>query len=492
MLKFFKVNKLVTTLAKSSLTPKRNQQYFKLIRQFNSDNKPKDNPTDSSDNSYKKKFEDLKSKLNEKMEDAGNLKVNSFENFKQKIMVNLKFAKPVEKDKLDEKIKEDFKQSASTTDKTTAKNTQTESSSSTSTDNTDKTTSAENIDTSKASTVQEESAEEKKEEAPEVGFREKIAQSNPTVSKVVEFCIDSWEETFPSERYQKKYEQTRKQAQIAKTLKEQEMAKEYTEEELANMQTTIPEWKRQSLVLRNEKEAEKRMGNKLKEKLKEKFNETTLAKQLYTSEQYKDYSEFKSEMTQFKSDLKDNLYQNQNPILQGSLSLLDRVTSESNTAKAIREMRQIDPTFDVFELEEEAKGIFLTVYNAYLEGDLSLIEKICGEMALAYFKSLIKKREVDNVEPKYKQLWEIENAWLIGGQIPDKKLPTFTFTIQTQEIHCNLSKKDNKVVDGAEDRIMTCQYNFALTLHSDPDLATIGHKWELIELAQVGSLIALV
>ena len=27
--------------------------------------------------------------------------------------------------------------------------------------------------------------------------------------------------------------------------------------------------------------------------------------------------------------------------------------------------------------------------------DLELIEKICGEMALAYFKAMIRKREID-------------------------------------------------------------------------------------------------
>ena len=82
---------------------------------------------------------------------------------------------------------------------------------------------------------------------------------------------------------------------------------------------------------------------------------------------------------------------------------------------------------------------------------------------------------------------------MIGGQVPDKKLPTFTFTIKTQEIHCLLSKMNQKkIVDGADDRIMYCQYNFALTLHSNPDIENIGHKWELIELQQIGNQIALV
>jgi len=47
-------------------------------------------------------------------------------------------------------------------------------------------------------------------------------------------------------------------------------------------------------------------------------------------------------------------------------------------------------------------------------------------------------------------------------------------------------------VDGAEDRIMQNQYNFVLTLHEDPDLEVVGHRWQVIELQQVGNLIALV
>jgi len=243
---------------------------------------------------------------------------------------------------------------------------------------------------------------------------------------------------------------------------------------------------------RKSKGKEKKIGNKLKDKLKAKFNETDLAKKIYASDEFKNYTEVKADLVQFKADLKDNLQQSNNAVVQGSLHLLDKITSESNTARAIREMRQIDPAFDVFELEEEAKAIFHSAFNAFLMGDLDLIEKICGEMALAYFKALIKKREVEGVYPKYDNLWDIEEAQLLGGHIPDKKLPTFTFTIKTQEIHCNISKKEKKIVDGAEDRIMYNQYNFALTLHENPDIATTGHKWELIELQQVGSLIALV
>jgi import inner membrane translocase subunit TIM44 len=149
-------------------------------------------------------------------------------------------------------------------------------------------------------------------------------------------------------------------------------------------------------------------------------------------------------------------------------------------------MRKIVPGFDVFELERDAKGVFCQAYDAFLEGNLEFIEKVCGESALVYFKTLLKKREVDNVCPKYNYLWDSEQADLIGGKIPaESNLPRFTFTIRVQEIHCNLCRKSNMVKDGAEDKVSQNRYNFVLTLHETPDFETTGHPWEIVEILPV-------
>lgn len=58
-------------------------------------------------------------------------------------------------------------------------------------------------------------------------------------------------------------------------------------------------------------------------------------------------------------------------------------------------MRKRVPGFDVFELEMDARGVFCQIYDAFLEGNLDFIKSTCGESALVYFKTLLKKREVD-------------------------------------------------------------------------------------------------
>ena len=39
--------------------------------------------------------------------------------------------------------------------------------------------------------------------------------------------------------------------------------------------------------------------------------------------------------------------------------------------------------------------MFQDIYNAFLRGDQDYIEKTCTEAALGYFKTLIKKRNLD-------------------------------------------------------------------------------------------------
>ena len=60
-------------------------------------------------------------------------------------------------------------------------------------------------------------------------------------------------------------------------------------------------------------------------------------------------------MRQFKEDLKDHLHSSQNPAVIASLAVYGKVTSDSSTAKAIKEMKKYDKDFDIFELEQDAK-----------------------------------------------------------------------------------------------------------------------------------------
>jgi len=302
--------------------------------------------------------------------------------------------------------------------------------------------------------------------------------------------VDSWEQTFPSDRYKVKAEMAKKEAKAQAEREAQQ--KVYTEEELEQIQGEIPDWKRTSLTAYAESvEEDSSITSRVGNKLKEKFNQTKIARTLYQTEQYKEYEEFKKEMSQFQEDLKDHMSQSQNPALIASMSLYGKATSESSTAMAIREMKKYQKDFDVFNLERDVRGIFEDVFNAYLAHDLTYIEKTCEDAGLAYFKTMLKKREVDGVSPKHTTLWETEPADFIAGKISERNLPSFNFTLRIQEIHCNISKKTGKIVDGAEDRVVQNRYNIAISLAENPDLENVGHKWVITEVIPVEAVLML-
>lgn len=86
-------------------------------------------------------------------------------------------------------------------------------------------------------------------------------------------------------------------------------------------------------------------------------------------------------------------------------------------------------------------------------------------------------------EPKYKQLWSIERASFWRAVMPESQLPIFVYIIRAQEIYCMVSQTEKtKIVDGADDRLMSKEFVFAIRWHQNPDLETAGHPWEVVEL----------
>eukprot|EP01017_Pseudomicrothorax_dubius_P047935 TRINITY_DN8651_c0_g1_i1.p1 TRINITY_DN8651_c0_g1~~TRINITY_DN8651_c0_g1_i1.p1 ORF type:complete len:144 (-),score=37.44 TRINITY_DN8651_c0_g1_i1:120-551(-) len=133
------------------------------------------------------------------------------------------------------------------------------------------------------------------------------------------------------------------------------------------------------------------------------------------------------------------------------------------------------------------------VYNCFLQNDVESLSKVCSSDALGYFKALLRVRQEKKMEPKHKYLWNIERAEIVGGHVNEFQLPEFTFKIDTQEIHCYVDQIDHKkIVEGDDGRITMCQYSVRLQLHQSPDLEFAGHPWEVIEVRQIGNLIALI
>ena len=93
--------------------------------------------------------------------------------------------------------------------------------------------------------------------------------------------------------------------------------------------------------------------------------------------------------------------------MEGSFNL-------TGTSEAIDRMRKVDPDFDMFELEDDAKEIFKRLYEAYLNRDGEYVSKVCDNEARGFFLASIRGWEEMEVKPKYEIIWSIDSFSLMS------------------------------------------------------------------------------
>jgi len=90
----------------------------------------------------------------------------------------------------------------------------------------------------------------------------------------------------------------------------------------------------------------------------EKVSETEYAQKFYQSEEYKKIQDYRKEVNEFKSDLREHVDNSHNPVVQVANSAVDKIVNNSACAEAIIAMKRYDPDFDLEELSDEAMEIF--------------------------------------------------------------------------------------------------------------------------------------
>lgn len=310
----------------------------------------------------------------------------------------------------------------------------------------------------------------------------KINEKMPFVYKTGVYFKDLWQETFPSDDRKVKTRIERRR-EIAK------VQQNYTEEEIAEMQEAIPEWKRTAVTAVDEDQVqEEKTGffRRLTRKIGSKVSDTTIAKKIVESEEYRDfkkkYREIKQEASEFKEDFKDEVETTQNPLVGKARSMGDYIFHETELSQAIGKMRMYDPEFDILDLHYEIEEIFTDMFDNYLEGDLEYLQKFWGEAALAVIKTELQRRKKEGWEHKYKELIFCTDANLLAGSVSEDNRPRFSFTLSAQDINCKVSTKNpEEIVEGGDHQIEKAVYKITVRRHDEPDMATTGHYWEVVE-----------
>jgi hypothetical protein len=184
------------------------------------------------------------------------------------------------------------------------------------------------------------------------------------------------------------------------------------------------------------------------------------------TDQYKQLEAIRAEMQEFKGNLREGVDSSQNPLIRHTREATDMIFMESNCARAIKEMKKYDPDFDVLELAFEAEEVFKEFFCNFLSGNLEYLEKVSGMAGLAIVKGDIKRREVEGWKHKYTDFLDLRNVNFLGGQVPEKQPPQFTYTLEVQEINCKVSvKNENEIKEGGDNNILSSTYRIVLSMH---------------------------
>ncbi|SJK86272.1 Mitochondrial import inner membrane translocase subunit TIM44 [Babesia microti strain RI] len=168
--------------------------------------------------------------------------------------------------------------------------------------------------------------------------------------------------------------------------------------------------------------------------------------------------------------------------------LIGKLFGETEFARAIREMKTFDDSFNVPEFVELVEQVVARhMVSSYLNGDIQALKLHCGETAYTTLKSSIEQRRLLNltIDPSILILKDVE---LKGGMIVENT-PWFIFTFTTQQINC-IYKEDGQIISGAVDDIREVLYTMALSRHpnlQDPEMADLQYPYMVRELAIIGN-----
>jgi hypothetical protein len=146
-----------------------------------------------------------------------------------------------------------------------------------------------------------------KYEAKKEAFEENLETKNPKLFGYYSKLKDVWAETFPDPD-KKMAERMKARKKAAKQQRElEEKQEKMTPEEIEEMEKSIPEWKRNALVMTGEEVKEEKKG--VFSKIKGKLSSTEAAKNFQQSEEYEKLkearSDFRDTMDKFKEGIEN-------------------------------------------------------------------------------------------------------------------------------------------------------------------------------------------
>ena len=99
------------------------------------------------------------------------------------------------------------------------------------------------------------------------------------------------------------------------------------------MEASIPEWKRNAVVIADDEEEEEKKAPGLLRRARmavgEKISETEAAQKFYGSDEYAQLKKLRTEVNEFKSEVKEQIDNSPSPVVQVASTAVDKIKNDT-------------------------------------------------------------------------------------------------------------------------------------------------------------------
>ncbi|GJJ11255.1 hypothetical protein Clacol_005487 [Clathrus columnatus] len=168
--------------------------------------------------------------------------------------------------------------------------------------------------------------------------------------------------------------------------------------------------------------------------------------------------------------------------LRNVTSTISSWFDENETAQVIRQLRMMDPTFDLESFTKELREYIIPeLVDAYLSADREALKMWCGEATYNVLWATMEQYLTQGLISDSKVL-DIRNVDISSGKIlEDSDIPVWVVTFSTQEMLIFRNARSKEIVIGADNKVEQCTYAAVLTrVESELDNEITG-GWKVVE-----------
>lgn len=202
---------------------------------------------------------------------------------------------------------------------------------------------------------------------------------------------------------------------------------------------------------------------------------------------YKEDSSIFAGLNRFKT----NYSESENPIVSSTREVTDRIaeiwgkfTAENESARVIRLMKEIDPSFRVEPWLNQLRDYILPeICEAYIKNDTPTLAQWLSEAPLSVHTATSKQV----TEQKLKsdgRIVDLRNVDIAQYKVvPPNDIPVFIVSFRTQEIHLYRNAV-GEVVAGREDHVQAVTYIAIFTRLKDEMQNPVTGGWRVMDFAR--------